>query len=132
MDRMRYRASVTVDVMRRRRMQEAIQERETALAILEEHIYGLSKLFRESYLKTGRGALVVHTHLLAIGTRPSMIDYHTRKQSLDLFDSKNSKHQLAEMIDRYDPGSQGVLVLITATNANATWFITVKLKSRSH
>jgi len=111
-------------------MQEAIHEREAALAILEEHIYELSKLFRESYLRTGRGALVVHTHLLEIGHQPSMIDYHTRKQSLDLFDSKNSKHELAEMIDGYDPNSEGILVLITATNANATWFVDVKLKSR--
>jgi hypothetical protein len=112
-------------------MQEAIHEREAALERLDEHIFELSALYRESYLKTGRGALVVHTHLLEAGHRPSTIDYHTKKQSLNLFDAKNSKRQIADMIDGYDPKSEGILVLITSATGNATWFITVKLKSRS-
>lgn len=107
-------------------MQKAIKEKEIALVILEGHIHELSKLYKESYLKVGRGALVLYSDMLEAGHRPSMIDYSTSKQSLDLFDSKNSRHELGEMIDGYDPGSEGILVLITS--GKATWFITVKLK----
>lgn len=35
------------------------------------------------------------------------------------------------LIDNYDPKSEGIMVLITESNANATWFVTVKLKSKS-
>ena len=109
-------------------MQEAIQEKEDALAKLEEQIYELSKLFREGYLRAGRGALIVHTTLVKAGHRPSIIDYNTRRESLELFDSTKSKRELTKMIDGYDPSVEGILVLVT--QSSATWFITVKLKSR--
>ena len=35
------------------------------------------------------------------------------------------------LIDNYDPKSEGIMVLITESNANATWFVTIKLKSKS-
>jgi exonuclease V gamma subunit len=109
-------------------MPETIQEREDALLTLEDHIYELSKLFRESYLSTGRGALIVYTDILESGHRPSSIDYNRKEESLELFNAKNSKAQLAKMIDGYDPSSEGILVLVT--KSNATWFVTVKLRSR--
>lgn len=109
-------------------MQEAIRDREATLLTLQEQIYELSELFKESYLSTGRGALIVHTDLLETGYKPSTIDYNTRFGSMELFDAENSRCQLATMIDLYDPSSEGILVLIT--KSNATWFITVKLKSR--
>jgi len=57
----------------------------------------------------------------------SCIDYNTRDQSLDLFDNKKSRRDHAKLIDSYDPKIQGILILITISNA--TWFVTVKLKS---
>ncbi|MFZ4860007.1 MAG: hypothetical protein ACOYL3_26890 [Desulfuromonadaceae bacterium] len=111
-------------------MQVIIQEREAALAVLEQHIYGISKIFRESYLKFGRGALIVYTDIPLTGRLPSSKDYNGKQQSLDLFDSMNSKRELAEMIDGYAPNSEGVMVLISTSDTLATWFVTVKLKSR--
>ncbi len=56
----------------------------------------------------------------------SCVDYNTKDQSLDLFDRK-SREDLAKLIDNYDPKKQGILILIT--KSNATWFVTVMLKS---
>lgn len=109
-------------------MQEAIQGRDAALLTLQDQIYELSKLFKESYLSIGSGAIIVHTHLLEASYCPSMIDYSTRCGSIELFDDENSRSKLASMIDGYDPNSEGILVLIT--KSNATWFIKVKLKFR--
>lgn len=91
-------------------MEEAKQERADALSMLEEHIFELSNVFRESYLRSGRGALIVYTYLLNEGHRPTSIDYNSRKQSLDLFDTASSKSQLEKMIDGYNPSSEGVQI----------------------
>jgi len=84
-------------------MQEAIQERNDALATLEGQVYELSRLFREGYLSAGRGALIVHTTFLEGGHKPSMIDYNAREESLELFDVTRSTRKLTRMIDGYDP-----------------------------
>jgi len=34
------------------------------------------------------------------------------------------------MIDSYNPKTQGILMLISSDHQNATWFVTVALKSR--
>ncbi len=111
-------------------MEVSIQNREKALDILTKEIYHLSTVFRESYLENGRGALVVHTFLLEKNHQVSSTDYRTKNQSLFLFDNKNSKEELRELIDNYDPKTEGVLILITQPD-NATWFFTFKLKSKS-
>lgn len=110
-------------------METAIQEREKALNILEKQLYQLSTVFKESYLKKGRGALVVHTFLLESNPQISSTDYNNKNESLALFDNAKSRKDLKELIDNYDPKNEGILVLITQSN-NASWFITVKLNSR--
>ncbi len=109
-------------------METAIQEREKALTILEKQLHHLSTVFRESYLKKGRGALVVPTFLLESNPQISSTNYNNKNESLALFDSAKSRKDIKKLIDNYDPKAEGILVLITQAN-NATWFITVKLKS---
>jgi len=109
-------------------METAIQEREKALNILDKQLHHLSTVFRESYLKKGRGALVIPTFLLEGNTQISSTNYNNRNESLALFDDTNSRKELKELIDNYDPKTEGILVLITQAD-NASWFITVKLKS---
>ncbi len=110
-------------------MESSIQERENALEKLDREIYKLSKIFRECYLKKGRGALVAHTYLIEEGYQLSLIDFHSKKESMYLFDNEDSRLEIATMVDKYDPISEGILVLITQSNSNATWFVTVRLKS---
>ncbi len=107
-------------------METAIREREKVLKILEKQLYHLSNVFRESYLKKGRGALVVPTCLLEGNPQISSTAYNNRNESLALFDTANSRKDLKELIDNYDPKTAGILILITQAN-NASWFITVKL-----
>ena len=57
-------------------METAIQEREKALNILEKQLYHLSNVFKESYLKKGRGALVIPTCLLEGNPQISSTDYN--------------------------------------------------------
>jgi len=109
-------------------METAIQERERSLNILEKQLYHLSNDFKESYIKKGRGALVVPTFFLEGNPQISSTNYNNRNESLALFDSANSRKDLKKLIDNYDPKTEGILILITQPN-NATWFITVKLKS---
>ena len=112
-------------------IESSIQNREKALEALTKQIYHLSTVFRESYLENGRGALVVHTFLLfKENYQVTSTDYRTKNQSLFLFGNKKSKEELRELIDNYDPKTEGVLILITQPD-NATWFITFKLKSKS-
>ena len=110
-------------------MESSIQERENALEKLDRKIYQLSKVFRECFLEKGRGALIAHTYLIEKGYQLSLIDFHSKKESMDLFDDEDSRLTIARMIDKYDPISEGILVLITQSNSNATWFVTVQLKS---
>jgi len=109
-------------------MDSSIQERENTLKILEKQLYQISNTCRKSYLKKGRGALVVHTFLLERNHKLSSIDYNNKDESLDLFNNENSRRKLEKLIDNYDPKTEGILILITKTSA--TWFITAKLKSR--
>ena len=109
-------------------LQESIREREDTLLMLDKHMRSLSTFFRKCFLEKGRGALVVYTYPpIEKGYKPNAIDYYSKKESVALFDAKNSKRKLAKMIDGYDGKSEGIMVLIT--KSNATWFITVKLKS---
>ena len=112
-------------------MEASLKERDDTLIKLEKQIPRVSNVFRECYLKKGRGALIVYTSLLNIGHKLSDIDYNTKSESLFLFDNKKSRKELSVLIDNYDPKSEGIMVLITESNANATWFVTVKLKSKS-
>jgi len=110
-------------------METAIQERERSLEILEKQLYHLSNFFKETYLKKGKGALVIPTFLLEGNSHVSSTNYNNKNESLALFDDADSRKELKELINKYDPKIEGILILITQAN-NASWFITVKLKSQ--
>ena len=110
-------------------MEKSIQEKETTLRLIDKYLDLLSKLYKECYLQKGRGALILYPFHVENIPQLSCIDYNTRNQSLDLFDNKKSRNDLAKLIDNYDPKIQGILVLIT--RSNATWFVTVKFKNRN-
>lgn len=109
-------------------MESIIQERENGLRLLDKQLFHISNVFRENYLKKGRGALVVYTFILETNHQLSSIDYNTKDESIDLFDNEKSRKDLKKLIDNYDPKTEGILILIT--KSNATWFVTVKLKTR--
>jgi hypothetical protein len=109
-------------------MESNIQERENTLIELEKQIHDISNVFRKSYLQKGRGALVAYTYLLEIDHKLSPIDYNTKVQSIDLFDNKKSRQKLSMLIDNYDPRTEGIMMVIS--KSNATWFVTVKLRSK--
>ena len=108
-------------------METSIQEKETTLKVLDKHLEFFSKIYKECYLQKGRGALILYPFHVEDIPKLSCIDYNTRDQSLDLFDNKKSRKDLAKLIDNYDPKIQGILVLIT--RLKATWFVTVKFKN---
>ena len=110
-------------------MKANLRQKDDVIAKLEEQIYEISNVFRECYFKKGRGALIVYTSLINSGHKLSDIDYNTKSQSIDLFDNKNSRKDLRRLIDSYDPQTEGIMVLISESYSNDTWFITVKLKS---
>ncbi len=120
---------IDIEEQRKNKMMPAQIERENALSILESNIAVVSKLYRECYLKHGRGSLLVYCHSTMAGHLPTTNDYRTKEEILDIFDNPKSKKSLANLINVYQPNSEGILVLITSTNA--TWFATVKLKSPS-
>ena len=108
-------------------MESFIQERDNTLKKLDEHLDLLSKLFRECYVQKAKGAIVLQPFPIDSILQLSCIDYDNKDQSLDLFDNKKSRKDLEKLIDNYDPKNQGILILIT--KSNATWFVTVKLTS---
>ena len=108
-------------------MKSSIKERENTLKKLDKYLNVLSKVYRECYLQKGRGAIVLYTFQVENIPQLSCIDYDNKDQSLDLFDNKKSRKDLSKLIDSYNPNHQGILILITKTNA--TWFVTIELKT---
>jgi len=108
-------------------MESSIQERENTLKILDKHLNFLSGIYRECYLQKGKGAIVLYPFLAENILLLSCIDYNNKDQIIDLFDNRKSREDLSKLIDSYDPKNQGILILIT--KSNATWFVTIKLKS---
>ncbi len=106
-------------------------EEETNIAIksLEDNIFQLSKLFRECYLEHGRGAFILYADTLKKGILPFAEQYNTKEDAVDLFDDANSRVSLSNIIEKYNQKSEGVIVLITSSNAAR--FITIKLGSRT-
>ncbi len=107
---------------------KATEEREAALALLESDIFQISKLYRECYLRQGRGGLMLYSESVIDGHMPAQHDYRTSEELLDLYDDPFSKQRLADLVEDYDPKTQGILNLITSSGA--TWFVTVNLKRR--
>ncbi len=105
----------------------AISQRDQALSILDSKLIKLSKLYKECYLSMGRGALLVYASDVIERGVPSDIDYRNKEEILDVFDAPSSHAELGQMIDNYDPKTEGIMTLITSYS-NATFFVTCKLK----
>ena len=105
------------------------EERDKALAALAPFWPDVSLIFRECYLSSAKGAVLVYTDPVINGTIPTCEDYLTRNDVLEMIDGKDPKAGLAALLGSYDPHSEGILVLI-ASSANAPFFHTVKLISR--
>lgn len=106
-----------------------VEERDKALAALDPFWPEVSLVFRECYLSSGKGAVLVYTDPVINGTIPIEDDYLTRNDVLEMIDGKESKAGLAALLSSYDPHSEGILILITSS-MNAPFFHTVKLISR--
>jgi hypothetical protein len=104
----------------------AENQRDQALAMLDTRLARLSTLYEESYLSSGRGAIVVYAGNVIEKNRPNRNDYRTKGDILDVFDTPSAIAQLSRMIDSYNPRTEGIMALIT-DYSNATYFITVKL-----
>jgi hypothetical protein len=112
-------------------MMTPMEERDRALAALDPFWPEISMVFRECYLSAGKGALLVYTDPVINGALPTEYDYMTKNDVLEIIDGKDSKASLAALLSKYDPHTEGILVLI-ASSTNATFFVTVKLISRHH
>ncbi len=110
-------------------MESTIIQRDKAIEILQDRLSHVSNIFREGYLARGRGSLLLYTEDVIKNQHVSVENYRDRKESLFLYDDENSKNELAQMIDNYDPKAQGIMMLISSDSSNATWFFTVILKS---
>jgi len=106
-----------------------IEERDKALSALDPFLPEISMVYRECYLSEGRGVLLVYTDSVINGKIPTEYDYTTKNDVLEIIDGIDSKASLAALLSKYDPATEGILVLITSIN-NASFFVTVKLKSR--
>ena len=105
----------------------AYSQRDQALSILESNLTKLSKLYKECCLSMKRGALLVYASDIINRGMPSEIDYRNKKEILQVFDAPHSHTELEQMINTYDPKTEGIMTLITSYS-NATFFITFKLK----
>jgi hypothetical protein len=103
-----------------------VTERERALSILESQINEISVLFKRCYLSSGRGVLLLYSQDVKLSNKVTESSYRTEEEALDLFDNEKSKSELKQMVREYEPKEEGILVLIT--KSNATWFVTCKLK----
>lgn len=106
----------------------AQKEGEKALLALEQVLLEISQTYRECYLSQGKGALLVYAYSVINGQIPNANDYRTSEDVLEIFDNIDSKARLAELLNKYKPRTEGILVLITSHN-NETLLVTVKLKS---
>ena len=125
----RSRALDAIQIDTESKNMSATKQRDKALSALELVLTETSRIYRESYLSLGKGALLLYADSVINGHIPSMQDYRNRKDILELFDNIDSKTSLAMLLNEYEPSMEGILVLITSFS-NATFFVKVKLKSR--
>ena len=110
-------------------MMTAIEERDKALSVIDPFLLEISTVYRDCYLSEGKGALLVYADSVINGTIPTEYDYTTKNDVLEIIDGIDSKASLSALLSKYDPHTEGILVLITSINS-APFFVTVKLKSR--
>jgi hypothetical protein len=107
-----------------------IEERDKALSVIDPFLLEISMVYRECYLSEGKGALLVYADSVIHGNIPTEADYTTKNDVLEIIDGTDAKAGLAALLSRYDPHTEGILVLIPSST-NAPLFITIKLMSRS-
>jgi hypothetical protein len=101
-------------------------QRDQALSILDSKLKKLSKLYKECYLSSGRGAIMVYASDVIEKDGPKEHDYRTKEEILEVFDNPSSQVTLKQMIDNYNQKNEGIMALIT-DYSNATYYITFKL-----
>jgi hypothetical protein len=111
-------------------MMTAIEERDKALSVIDPFLLEISMAFRDCYLSEGKGALLVYAESVINGNIPTEADYTTKNDVLEIIDGIDAKASLAALLSKYDPHTEGILVLIPSNNT-APFLITIKLKSRS-
>jgi hypothetical protein len=111
-------------------MMTPIEERDKALSVIDPFLLEISMVFRECYLSEGKGALLVYADAVINGNIPTEGDYTTKNDVLEIIDGIEAKAGLAALLSKYDPHTEGILVLIPSIDA-APFFIIIKLKSRS-
>jgi len=104
----------------------AEDQRDKALSILDARLNNLSKLYKQCFLSSGRGAIMVYASDVIDRDGPKEYDYRTKEEILEVFDNPSSHQSLKKMIEEYDQKKEGVMALIT-DYSNATYFITFKL-----
>ena len=72
----------------------ATTQRERALDILEDKLPQLSKLYKECYLHSGRGGLLLYAIDVIEREAPNNYDYRTKEEMLDVFDNLSSRNKL--------------------------------------
>jgi hypothetical protein len=102
-------------------------ERDNALAALQLKIKILSTMYKECFLKQGRGGLLLYSGIIIETGMFKVYDYLPKKEIVDFFDDKKSRSTITQMVDSYDPKNEGVLFLATS-QSNATYFVTAKLE----
>lgn len=105
----------------------AEKQRDQAILILDSNLAKLSKLYKESYLSKGKGALLIYATDVINNGAPNKGAYRTKKEILEVFDTPTTSAKLAKMINDYDSKTEGIMALVTS-HSNATYFVTVKLE----
>ncbi|MEA2012373.1 MAG: hypothetical protein U9O87_04715 [Verrucomicrobiota bacterium] len=95
-----------------------------ALEILKKNISEVSKVFKECFKESGRGAFVTFT---CFDGHISKIDYRTKQEALDYFDNASSKQAFSKLISNYNTAKEAVIMLVTDVN-NASCFLKINLK----
>ena len=103
----------------------AQNQRDQALGILDSKISEVSKLFKECYLSSGKGAVVVYASDVIHRDGPKKHHYRTYEEMIEIFDTPATQVKLNNMINGYNQKVEGIMALIT-DYSNATYFITVK------
>lgn len=104
----------------------AEDQRDKALSVLDSKLNSLSRLYKQCFLSSGRGAMMVYASDIIDGDGPREYDYRKKEEILEVFDDPLSYQSLERMIEGYDQKKEGIMVMIT-DYSNATYFITFKL-----
>ena len=106
------------------------EERDRALSLLESKVAQISKLSKECYLKYGKGAFLIFSRAIINGDTLLESDYKKMADALDMFDDPESYGDLSKLINKYNPKTEAIIIVVTSSNA--TWFVTVELKRISN